>query len=67
MTYTLIAIFLATGQTYIERPGLSLHTCAARAAMARQEASEVFQFVGEVKYHCVPERSLARSETEMRE
>jgi hypothetical protein len=62
MTYTLIALFLATGQSYTEREGLSLQSCAGRAAMARMEAAEVFQFVGDVRYLCVPERSLARKE-----
>lgn len=64
MTYTLLAIFLLTGQSYAERTGLSLQACAGRAEMARQEALALFQFIGPVEYRCAPERSLARSVTE---
>lgn len=64
MTYTLVAIFLATGEPYIERQGLTLHTCAGRAAMARQEALAVFKHVGEIRYECRPELSLARRATD---
>lgn len=67
MTYTLLAIFLATGQVYPERTGLNLQACAGRAAMARQEAEPLFQFIGPVEYRCEPERSLARIVTETRQ
>lgn len=62
MKYTLIALFLSTGQAYVERDGLSLQGCAARAAVARSQAVEVFQFVGKIQYLCVPKRALARGE-----
>ncbi len=42
MTYTLLAIFLSSGNVYVERTGLSLQSCAGRAAMARQEADAIF-------------------------
>jgi len=67
MTYSLVAIFLATGATYIERDGLSLQGCAGRAAMARQEAAPLFRTVGEVAYQCRPEASLKRKVTEVRQ
>lgn len=66
MTYTLIAIFLASGQVYTERTGLSLQSCAGRAAMARTEAIDLFEVVGEVQYRCTPERSLNRVVVEVR-
>ena len=63
-TYTLLALFLATGDTYPERTGLSLMQCAGHAAMTRSQTAELYQFVGEVRYLCIPERSLARSSTD---
>jgi hypothetical protein len=59
--YTLIALFLSTGQAYVERDGLSLQGCAARAAVARTQAAEVFQFVGKVQYLCVPNSLTAEN------
>jgi hypothetical protein len=56
-TYALIAFFLATGDSYIERTELSLQQCAAHAAITRQHTDELYQFVGEVRYRCVPEVS----------
>jgi hypothetical protein len=67
MTYTLLAIFLLTGDAHIERQGLSLQSCAGRAAMARQEAAPLFQYIGEVQYECRAEYSLARKSVEVRQ
>jgi hypothetical protein len=64
VTYTLLALFLATGDTYPERTGLSLMQCAGHAAMTRTQTAELYQYVGEVRYLCAPERSLARTETD---
>lgn len=64
MTYTLLAVFLLTGDTYPERTNLSLQQCAGHAAMTRTQTVELYQYVGEVRYLCVPEKSLARSTTE---
>jgi hypothetical protein len=55
MTYTLLAVFLATGDTYPERTGLSIQQCAGHAAKTRQETAYLYQYVGEVRYLCVPE------------
>lgn len=55
MRYALIAFFLSTGEQYTERDNLSLQQCAAHAAMTRQQTVELYQFVGEVRYLCVPE------------
>lgn len=66
MTYSLIAIFLATGDVYVERRGLSLQSCAGRAAMARQESEGLQSRIGDIQYRCAPERSLARRVTEQR-
>jgi hypothetical protein len=55
MTFTLLAVFLALGQSYPERTGLSLQQCAGHAAMARTQARELYTFIGEVRYLCVPE------------
>ena len=54
-TYALIAFFLATGDYYVERTELSLQQCAAHAAITRQQTDELYQWVGEVQYRCVPE------------
>lgn len=68
MTYTLVALFLLTGNAYIERTGLSLQACAGHAAVARQDIlpvqEEIERAVGEIRYLCREERSLARSATE---
>jgi hypothetical protein len=63
-TYTLLAVFVALNQSYPERENLSLQQCAGHAAMARPLAEELYQYIGEVKYLCVPEHSLARSATD---
>jgi len=57
MTYTLVAIFMATDATYVEREGLSLQACAGRAAMARMEylRDGLDKLVGEVRWYCIPE------------
>jgi hypothetical protein len=57
MTYALIAFFLATGDSYVERTNLSLQQCAAHAAITRQNTDELYQWVGEVQYRCVEEVS----------
>jgi hypothetical protein len=54
-TYTLLAVFVALGTQYPERTNLSLQQCAGHAAMARPLAAELYQYIGEVKYLCVPE------------
>lgn len=70
MTYTLLALFMLTGDAYVERQGLSLQGCAGHAAMARQEFLAVLpklnKRVGEVRWQCVPERSLRRVERDER-
>lgn len=55
MTYVLVAVFVLTGQAYVERRGLSLQECAGRAAMLRQETEHIFEHVGDFRYLCVPE------------
>jgi lipopolysaccharide export system protein LptA len=64
MTYTLLAIFLLTGNAYVERTGLSLQSCAGHAAMARQASEVLRDSIGRVEYRCAPERSLARKVTD---
>ena len=61
MSYTLVAIFLATGQAYVERHGLSLQGCAGQAAMARQRAAELQPIIGDVRFICIPGRVEVRS------
>jgi hypothetical protein len=65
MTYTLLAVFLLSGESYPERTGLSLMQCAGHAALTRSQTAELYQYVGEVRYLCAPERSLARSSTDV--
>jgi len=67
VTYTLLAIFLLSGDAYIERTGLSLQSCAGRAAMARQESEVLQGVIGGVEYRCEPERSLKRKSVEVRQ
>jgi hypothetical protein len=62
-TYTLLAVFLLSGDTYPERTGLSLMQCAGHAALTRSQTADLYQHVGEVRYFCVPDRSLAQSST----
>lgn len=61
MTYTLVAVFMLTGQAYVERDGLSLQSCAGHAAMARQKAEELTVTVGPVRYMCIPGQIEVRS------
>ena len=64
MTYILVAIFLATGQSWVEDRHLTLQHCAGRAAMARQEYMEVLpklsEKIGPVQWRCVPEIALSK-------
>jgi hypothetical protein len=53
--YLLVAVFTLTGQTYVERSGLSLQECAGRAAMLRQETEHIFEHVGDFRYLCIPQ------------
>jgi hypothetical protein len=55
ITYSLVALFVATGDVYVERTGLSLMQCAGHAAMIRTETQHLYQYVGEVRYLCKPE------------
>jgi hypothetical protein len=55
ITYTLVALFVATGESYVERTGLSLQQCAGHAAMTRNETQHLYQYVGEIRYLCLPE------------
>jgi hypothetical protein len=55
MRYALIAFFLSTGDHYTERSNLSLQQCAGHAAMARTQAAELYDYIGEVRYLCLPE------------
>ena len=68
MSYTLVALFLLTGDVYVERSGLTLQGCAGHAAMVRQEMLAVLpklnKRIGEVQYRCVPERLLVRRTTD---
>jgi hypothetical protein len=68
MTYTLVALFVLSGAEYIERDGLTLQGCAGFAALARQDLlpvqEQIESRVGEVRYLCRPERSLARVGTD---
>jgi len=59
MTYALVALFLLTGQTYVEQRGLTLATCAGRLALLRTATlSDLVVMeprIGKVQYRCVPE------------
>jgi hypothetical protein len=55
ITYILVAVFMQTGQSYIERDGYTLHQCAAEAAMARTDAKALLDRVGEIRFLCIPE------------
>lgn len=58
MTYTLIALFILTGDVYIEQDNLSLQGCAGQAAIARQDYLAVLPKlnpkVGDIRYICLP-------------
>ena len=55
MTYTLVALFLATGTIHTERTGLTLHGCAGQAAMARMavDIPKLKSRIGEVRFLCI--------------
>jgi hypothetical protein len=55
ITYTLFAFFVATGEMYPERTNLSIQQCAGHAAKTRTETQHLYQYVGEVRYLCIPE------------
>lgn len=59
ITYTLVALFVSSGQVYVEDRHLSLQACAGRAAMARQQYLSVLPLldekIGPVEWRCVPE------------
>ena len=57
-TYTLLFVLMLTNRVYVEEVGLSLHTCAGRAAMYRSEIvnSGLTQRIGDVRYFCIPEK-----------
>jgi len=63
MTYALVSLFLATGEMYFERSGLTLQECAGQAAKLRQESKAVAAAIaptkGEVRYYCLPEAQSA--------
>lgn len=56
--YSLVAVFLLSGDSYVERRHLSLHQCAGQAAMVRQQTSGMEDQIGEVRYLCVPEKPV---------
>lgn len=60
MKYALVALFLSTGESYVERDNLSLQQCAGWAAMTRQETADLYQYIGEVRYLCVPKDNPTR-------
>lgn len=55
-TYALMVIFSLSGDAYVERSGLSLQQCAARAAIARQEQASLWGKLeatyGRIHYRC---------------
>jgi hypothetical protein len=55
MKYTLVTLFLLTGEEYVEEKGLSIQECAGRAALLRIETEEVAEHVEDFIYKCVPE------------
>jgi hypothetical protein len=55
MKYTLVTLFLLTGEEYVEERGLSIQECAGRAALLRIETEEVAEHVEDFIYKCVPE------------
>jgi hypothetical protein len=69
MSYTLIALFVLTGDAYIEREGLDVYTCPGRLALARRDYLEVkdklHPGVGEIRFLCLPEHD-ARAVTRKR-
>ncbi len=55
MKYTLVTLFVLTGQEYVEEKGLSIQECAGRAALLRMETEAVAEHVEDFIYKCVPE------------
>ncbi len=55
LSYMLVAVFVVTGDSYIERDRLSLQSCAAHAAMARANAEQLFDRIGVMRFLCIPE------------
>ena len=55
MTYALVVFFVLTGESYVDRTGLSLHQCAGQAAMSRIETKDLERHIGEIKYFCAVE------------
>lgn len=57
MTYILVAMFMLTGDSYVEQRHLSLQECAGRAAMARMDVAQsgIEDLIGEVRYLCLKE------------
>ena len=57
MTYTLAALFLATGKMYVERRHLTLPACAGRLALLRsatlQDLVKLEPRIGAVEYRCI--------------
>ena len=65
-SYTLVALFLLTGDAYVERRGLTLQSCAGHAALIRQETlietPGLTELIGEVRYLCLPETNYIKME-----
>lgn len=58
MTYTLVALFIASGAIHTERTHLSLQACAGQAAMSRQAIPpSLTSRIGEVRFVCVKEKT----------
>ena len=59
MTYSLVAIFLLTGKSYVERRHMPLATCAGRLAMLRSEMmrdmAKLEPRIGKIQIKCLPE------------
>lgn len=49
----LVALFLETGETYVERKNLSFEGCAGYAAILKQQTMEIEAKVGEIAYVCL--------------
>ena len=60
MTYTLLFVLMLSNKVYVEETGLSIQTCAGRAAMMRIEVQQsgLQNRIGEVRYFCIPEQEV---------
>ena len=60
MTYTLLFVLMLSNKVYVEETGLSIQTCAGRAAMYRIEVQQsgLTKRIGEVRYFCIPEQEV---------